>query len=123
LQEGADVEERDGSGATPLWLAAKGGESTGASELLSEVTRNKPLSFSVCETRDVVERHEIPQLQFCFACHRRGQSLAIPLNAASSELDPALVRGGTFIWRSDEAHGIPRGCFGRNSWPNAIFDC
>eukprot|EP00434_Breviolum_minutum_P022978 symbB.v1.2.020272.t1/scaffold1692.1/size111236/1 len=33
LQEGADVEERDGSGATPLWLAAKGGaESTGASE-------------------------------------------------------------------------------------------
>jgi len=26
------LQERDGSGATPLWLAAKGGESTGASE-------------------------------------------------------------------------------------------
>ena len=57
-------------------------------------------------------RHEIPQLQFCFACHRRGQSVALPLNTTSGELDPALVRGGTFVWRSDEAHGIPRGRFG-----------
>jgi len=94
-----------------------------AGKLLSEVTRNKPLSFSVSETRDVVERHEIPQLQFCFACHRRVQSVAIPLNTASGELDTALVGGGTFVWRSDEAHGIPRGRSGRNSWSNAIFDC
>jgi len=36
LQEGADVEERDGSGATPLWLAAKGAKSTASEQQRSE---------------------------------------------------------------------------------------
>ena len=69
-------------------------------------------------------RHEIPQLQFCFACHRRVQSVAIPLNTASGELDTALVGGGTFVWRSDEAHGIPRGRSGtwRKTWSETFYN-
>ena len=68
-----------------------------------------PILFPSCA------RHEIHRPRFCFACHQRiGRWRWRPRLQLDSTAwaDETLGRGGTTLWRSHAAHGVPCGRLG-----------